>query len=101
MINHIKVNKMDAEIGRIGERGQIVIPQEMRERLNIKQGEKFLIVMQDDDIIIRPMKKIKSLDTIEEDVIDMQIADKRWKEIEEGNSLVSSKEEFLKEMKSW
>ena len=101
MINHIKVIKMDAEIGRIGERGQIVIPQEMREKLNIKKGEKFLMIRHDENIIIRPMKKIKSLETIEEDVLDMQIADKRWKEIEEGNKKVSSREDFLKEMESW
>jgi AbrB family looped-hinge helix DNA binding protein len=92
---------MDIELSKLGERGQIVIPQEIRTRLHMKKGEKFLVISENDDIIFRPLKKIKSLEQIEEDIIDMQIANKRWKEIENGEKVVSTKEDFLKEMESW
>jgi len=92
---------MAIDIGKVGERGQIVIPQDIRKKLGIRQGEKFLIISQDDDLIFRPLKKIKSLEQLEEDMIDMQIADKRWKEIEEGKKTVSSREDFLQELQEW
>lgn len=102
MINHTLIgDKMNIEISRLGERGQIVIPQEIRKRLHMRQGEKFLVISEDEDIIFRPLKKVKSLKQLEEDMIDMQIAKKRWKEIEEGKKVVSSKEKFLKEMENW
>jgi len=94
-------DKMDIELSKMGERGQVVIPQEIREKLHMKKGEKFLVISEDNDIVFRPLKKVKSLKRIEEDIIDMQIADKRWKEIERGESIISSKEDFLKEMESW
>lgn len=98
MINHIK---MEIEISKVGERGQIVIPQEIREKMKIKKGEKFLVIREKEDIIFRPINKIKSLDSINEDIIDMQIANKRWKEIEKGEYKRTSKKEFLNELKGW
>ena len=92
---------MDINVSKLGERGQIVIPQEIRERLKMQQGEKFLVISENEDIIFRPIKKVKSLQQLEEDIIDMQIAKKRWKEIEEGKKIISSKKDFLKEMESW
>jgi AbrB family looped-hinge helix DNA binding protein len=92
---------MTVDISKVGERGQIVIPQEIRKKLNIRQGEKFLVINQNEDIIFRPLKEVKSLDQVEEDIIDMQIADKRWKEIKEGKKTARSKEEFLRELQEW
>jgi AbrB family looped-hinge helix DNA binding protein len=92
---------MNLDITKMGERGQIVIPQEIREKLKLKQGEKFLIINEGEDIIFRPSNKIKSLKQLEEDIIDMQIASKRWKEIEEGKFAKSNKKEFLKQLEDW
>ncbi len=92
---------MPIDISKVGERGQIVIPQDIREKLHIQQGEKFLVISHDEDIIFRPIRAIKSIDHLEEDIIDMQIAAKRWKEIEQGKKTVSSKEDFLQELAKW
>jgi len=92
---------MTIDISKVGERGQIVIPQDIRKKLHIQQGEKFLVISHDDDIIFRPLKKMKSLEQIEEDIIDMQIAARRWKEIETGEKTIASKEEFLQELETW
>jgi len=47
---------MEFEITRLGERGQIVIPQVFREHLRLVKGEKFIVVEQGDAIILRRLK---------------------------------------------
>lgn len=44
---------MKFEITTLGERGQIVIPLELRERLNLGKGEKFMIVESGEVIILK------------------------------------------------
>jgi hypothetical protein len=45
--------------------------------------------------------KNKSKKRIREDKIDIQIAEKRWKEFKRGEYTESTLEEFLKDMKTW
>jgi len=94
---------MDIEISRIGERGQIVIPQEFRDELHIKKGEKFLVVRTEDKIILQQMKKLKTdaLEQLKKDLIDMKIAEERLDEIKKGKSVSQTKKEFLKSMQQW
>ena len=92
---------MTIDISKVGERGQIVIPKDIRKKLHIQQGEKFLVISHDEDIIFRPLKKMESLEQIEEDIIDMQIAAQRWKEIEAGEKTVASKKAFLQDLETW
>lgn len=44
---------IEFEITRIGERGQVVIPLAFRERMKIAKGEKFMIVEQNDSLILK------------------------------------------------
>lgn len=44
---------MEFEFTSLGERGQIVIPQVFRENLNLKKGEKFMVVEQEGTIILK------------------------------------------------
>ena len=69
------------EIGTISSRGQIVIPQSLREKMKIREGEKFIVIGENNTLIFKKMempsfeeitrpfreakKKIK-----EEDVVD-------------------------------
>ena len=103
MINHTNHITMEIEISKMGERGQIVIPQEFREELQIKTGEKFIIVKSDDKLILQQMKKLraKTIEQLKEDLVDMKIAEDRLEEIEKGKSVSQSKEEFLTEMEQW
>lgn len=41
------------------------------------------------------------MNKIKKDLIDMKIADRIWKEIEEGKFRKFTKEEFEKQMKNW
>ncbi len=91
------------EIAKVGERGQIVIPQDFREELHIKKGEKFLVVKSDNKLIFQQMSSLKSktLEQLKEDLIDMKIAEDRLKEIEKKQGVMGTKEDFIKEMKLW
>lgn len=94
---------MELEISKVGERGQIVIPQEFREELHIKKGEKFLVVRSDNKLIFQQMRKLKSktLEQLREDLVDLKIAEDRFKEIEEGKGIVQTKDKFLRDMEKW
>ena len=94
---------MEIDITKLGERGQIVIPQEMRNQLHLKKGEKFLVVRSDSKIIFEPIRKMKAkiIEKVQDDLIDMKIAAKRLKEIEEGKCKTYNKKEFLEELKKW
>lgn len=43
------------EIASMSSRGQIVIPQSLREKLNIKEGEKFVVIGEDSTIVLKKL----------------------------------------------
>ena len=44
---------MEFEITRIGERGQVVIPQSFRKEMHIHKGEKFIVLQREDMLILK------------------------------------------------
>ncbi|MBS3055995.1 MAG: AbrB/MazE/SpoVT family DNA-binding domain-containing protein [Candidatus Aenigmarchaeota archaeon] len=94
---------MEIEISKVGERGQVVIPQEFREELQIKKGEKFIVFRSEDKLIFQQMKRLKAkiIEQLKEDMVDVKIAERRLKEIEKGQLIVQTKDEFLRDMKKW
>ena len=44
------------EVTKLGERGQIVIPQEFRKSLDLQTGEKFMVVAKEDTLIFTRLK---------------------------------------------
>lgn len=46
-----------AETTSLSSRGQIVIPQSLRDKLNLKEGEKFFIAGDDDTIVLRKLEQ--------------------------------------------
>ena len=54
------------EITSISSRGQVVIPQDIRDQLNIQEGEKFIVIGQDDTIILKKleMPSFKGMDSL-------------------------------------
>ncbi len=51
------------EITSISSRGQVVIPQKLRDKLKINEGEKFIVVGKDDTIILKKIK-VSSFDDL-------------------------------------
>ena len=47
---------MDFEVTKIGERGQVVIPQSFRDTLGINTGDKFMVLQRGDMLVLKPLK---------------------------------------------
>ncbi len=45
-------------IVKVSKKGQIVIPKEVREQLNISSGEKLAVIVRDDEIVLRKVEKL-------------------------------------------
>jgi len=98
MNNHMKI-----ETAKLGERGQVVIPQDFREELKLKSGETIVFIKENSSLMLKPSKDIQSLERLREDLIDIKIVDKFWKDVKSGKVKLTSqtKEEFLKDLESW
>ena len=46
----------DLEITSVSSRGQVVIPQKIRDRLRIIEGEKFVVLGEDDTIVLKKLE---------------------------------------------
>ncbi len=94
---------MEIDIGKVGVKGQIVIPQEMRKDLGIHSGKKVLIVEGKNEIIVRPFNKFKmeTLEELKEQIIDMKLAEEAMEDIEKGNYESMSEKKFFKKMDKW
>lgn len=47
---------MALELTRLSERGQIVIPTELRKSMNLKEGERFIVMGLGDTIVLRKLE---------------------------------------------
>jgi AbrB family looped-hinge helix DNA binding protein len=66
---------MGIGITKISQNGQIVIPAEIRELLGIEPADRFLVISEGDDIVLRKIKKksrkkelIELMDSIHDDI---------------------------------
>jgi len=92
-----KLLKQVPELTRVSSKGQLVIPNDIRKDLKIKEGDIFATTSSHDLIIL---KKIKNL-IMKEDLIILKEIEEAWKEIEQGKFRTLEKEAFLKEIKKW
>lgn len=82
---------------RVSSKGQIVIPKDIRESLNIHEGDLLAAVSEENFIIL---KKIDSKITEEEKVLLKRIKE-AWDSIDRGEYREMEGSELLKEMKKW
>jgi len=92
---------MELEISKVGERGQVTIPLDFREKLSMGKGEKVVFIKEEDSLILKSARKIKSLERLREDLIDAKIADLRLKEMENEEVITQTADEFLKDLEKW
>ena len=87
----------------MGERGQVVIPQDIRN--GVKVGEKIIVVKENNKWILEPVKNIKAetINKLKEDLIDMKIASDFWENVKNGKTKLIRRpsEEFLKDLEKW
>jgi len=87
---------MEFAIAKVSTKGQIVIPSTLRN--NIKVGDEFLMVKDNERIVLKNMKGLAS--DLKEDLIFAERVDNAWKEYDKGKFIKKSKEGFLKELRS-
>lgn len=90
---------MEVEVVRLSSRGQLVIPQEIRKGMKLKEGEKLLVASDKHKIVIRPVKDLKR--ELLEELLLAKKADDAWEEIEKGEYKRLPKERFLEELSKW
>lgn len=88
----------EVEFTKASTRGQIVIPQDIREKIGMREGSLFAVMQPKTDTII--LKKVDSKIS-KEDLETIKKVDEAWKDFEAGRFKKYSREEFLKHMKSW
>ena len=90
-------DKMDISITKMSSKGQIVIPAEMR--LNIKEGEKLVLIKNKDQLI---MKKASDLSkNLEDDLKFAKRTEQAWKRYEGGKFKSMDSKDFLKAIEKW
>lgn len=90
---------MDVEVVKLSSRGQLVIPEDMREDLDLKKGEKLLLVERGGVILMKSVRTVG--EELATDLIALARAEEAWVDIEEGRAKKMSKKEFLKELAEW
>jgi len=88
---------MDVAITKMSSKGQIVIPTEMRK--GIHEGEKLMIIKNNDQLILKKTKDLKK--TLKEDLEFARRTEEAWKRYEKGEFIEMDFDEFLKKAKKW
>ena len=52
---------MNIEITKMTSKGQVVIPQDIRERKELEEGEKFIVYDTDDSIVLKRVKNLEKV----------------------------------------
>ncbi len=85
------------ELTKLSSKGQVVIPTDIRKRLQIKEGSVFAITAKKDIIVMKKLDtKMKP-----EDLKTLKLIEEAWKDIKEGRYKVATPAEFFKELDKW
>ena len=87
---------MEFAIAKISTKGQIVIPSTLRG--NIKVGDEFLIIKDENRIVLKNIKDIAK--DLKEDLVFARRVEKAWQDYDKGKFTSKSKDDFLKELKA-
>lgn len=88
---------MEVEITRMSSKGQIVLPQNIREMLGLTEGEPLSVSLKDNLIVLKKIEN--NLD--KQDLETFVEIKEAWKEIQKGKCKKMSDSEFLKEISKW
>ena len=88
---------VNINITKMSSKGQIVIPQSMRE--GIAEGEEFVIIRDENRIILKVAKDFE--ENIKEDLEFAKKTEEAWKAYDRGEFISMDANDFIKEMKTW
>ncbi len=78
-------------------KGQVVIPQDMRE--GISEGEKLIVIKNGKQIILKKMDDFD--ENLEEDLEFAKRTEEAWRAYDRGEFISMDADDFIKEMKKW
>jgi len=85
------------KIAKVSSKGQLVIPQSIRQKLKIKNGNIFAVALSNNTLVL---KKIEN--PIEDiDFRTQKMIDEAWKDIEQGRYKIATIEEFEDQARKW
>jgi len=88
---------MQIAVTRMSSKGQIVIPAEIREGIDV--GDKFIIIKNEGRFIL---KRVKDIDeNFKEDLEFAKRTEDAWRRYEEGEFEEKDGKEFLKSLETW
>ena len=88
---------VEISITKISSKGQVVIPQEMRDKL--KEGDKLVVIKNDGQIILKKMEDFNK--NLQEDLEFAKRTEEAWKRYDRGEFISMDAKNFLKEIKKW
>ena len=87
---------MEYAIAKVSTKGQIVIPNALRK--GIRTGDEFLIIKDNERIILKSMKSLAV--NLRDDLAFAEVVENAWQEYDQGKFVTKSKKEFLKELRA-
>lgn len=88
---------MEIEITKMTSKGQVVIPQEIRDKEGLREGERFFVYSKDDSIILKRAKKLEAVDDYKE---FERVFNKAWKIAKEKRITRKDVEEEIKAIRA-
>ena len=88
---------MEIAITKMSSKGQVVIPQAMREGIN--EGEKIIMFRDKNSIIMRKASEMD--EKLKEDLEFARRTEEAWKRYEKGEFIEMDFDDFLEEVKKW
>lgn len=88
---------MEIALATMSTKGQIVIPQEMRDCF--PAGEKVFLMKEDNTVVIKPVSELS--EQLKEDLEFAKRTEEAYRRHEKGDLIVMDWDDFIKEMKTW
>lgn len=88
------------EIVRMTSKGQLVIPQEIRQELRLQEGDRLMLFKENGTVVLRPVKLMSK--NMDDELRELKLAEAGWANIEAGRyTKYNSTEDFLKDLAKW
>ncbi len=97
MLTQMDNYNLETEYIKASSKGQVVIPSNIRKKLEIESGSLLAVTAQDSLIVL---KKVSSKISVS-DMKTLKLIEEAWKDIDKGNYKIRSKDDFFKEFGEW
>ena len=93
MVKHIE----QMNIARVSSKGQLVIPQNVRQKMKLHDGSLIAVISYGNMAVLRKVKNSVS----HEDMQTLKLVEEAWEDIEKGRYKTASLQEFLRQAREW